>query len=193
MIPQPPTLSGIRVPVEIANMAVQALQDRIATLEAAGQAKSAEIARLNDLLSAKDKDNKRLTFERELIEADWEMLAAFIFEEKLNDLFKSWNKVNYDQWYKRSYPKWGNKPLGQDSSLAIKNAALVAEIARLTAAGDAMYNAAVQDSTGLWLLNPFRDWAKAKKVGANLDNSKPLEYLNKDKANAWAKEGRDAK
>lgn len=75
---QSPTLSGIRVPVEIANMAVQALQDRIATLEAAGQAKSAEIA-------------------------------------------------------------------------------------RLTAAGDAMYNAAVQDSTGLWLLNPFQDWAKAKE------------------------------
>lgn len=39
-------------------------------------------------------------------------------------------------------------------------AALLAENERLRKAGDAMYNAAVQDSTGLWLLNPFQDWHK---------------------------------
>lgn len=38
--------------------------------------------------------------------------------------------------------------------------ALKAENERLVEAGDAMYNAAVQDSTGLWLLKPFQNWRK---------------------------------
>ena len=37
------------------------------------------------------------------------------------------------------------------------------EVERLRKAGDAMYAAAVQDSTGLWLTKPFEDWAKAKE------------------------------
>ena len=43
------------------------------------------------------------------------------------------------------------------------NERLKAENERLRKAGDAMYNAAVQDSTGLWLTKPFEDWAKAKE------------------------------
>jgi hypothetical protein len=45
-------------------------------------------------------------------------------------------------------------------------AALAAENERLRKAGDAMYAAAVQDSTGLWVLKPFQDWKAAKEGGA---------------------------
>jgi hypothetical protein len=40
---------------------------------------------------------------------------------------------------------------------------LAAENERLRKAGDAMYAAAVQDSTGLWVLKPFQDWKAAKQ------------------------------
>ena len=40
---------------------------------------------------------------------------------------------------------------------------LLAENERLRKAGDAMYAAAVQDSTGLWVLKPFQDWKAAKE------------------------------
>ena len=42
-------------------------------------------------------------------------------------------------------------------------AVLAAENERLRKAGDAMYAAAVQDSTGLWVLKPFQDWKAAKE------------------------------
>ena len=50
------------------------------------------------------------------------------------------------------------------------NRKLVAEIDRLKAenerlrkAGDAMYNAAVQDSMGLWVMPAFEKWSEIKK------------------------------
>ena len=41
-------------------------------------------------------------------------------------------------------------------------AALKAENERLRKAGDAMYDAAVQDSMGLWVMPAFEQWSKIK-------------------------------
>jgi hypothetical protein len=45
-----------------------------------------------------------------------------------------------------------------------KIVALQAENERLRKAGDAMYQAAVTDSTGLWVAEPFKSWLAAKGV-----------------------------
>ena len=39
---------------------------------------------------------------------------------------------------------------------------LQAEVERLRKAGDAMYDAAVQDSMGLWVMPAFEQWSKIK-------------------------------
>ena len=49
------------------------------------------------------------------------------------------------------------------ADLLVENKRLKDELKRLRRAGDAMHKAAVEDSTGLWLLKPFEDWAKAKE------------------------------
>ena len=41
-------------------------------------------------------------------------------------------------------------------------ASLKAEVERLRKAGNAMYDAAVQDSIGLWVMPAFEQWSKIK-------------------------------